>query len=133
MAAIVMKKHLRPHPMQSGYHAILRCTKCRRQKALRDPHTDRDIHKLPKLFSIVDAGEGALQARIDEETTGARTASDVEELVAALRSGASAGGGSAAAVFNANVSRIQPTLIIRSGYRFNVLVAKHIVLEPWNG
>jgi len=86
------------------------------------------------LFSIVDAGEGALQARIDEEITGARTASDVEELVATLRSGASAGGsGSAAAGFNANVSRMQPTLVIRSGYRFNVLVAKDIVLEPWNG
>lgn len=86
------------------------------------------------LFSVVDAGEGALQARIDEEITGSRSASDVEELVATLRSGAAAGGGgSAAAVFNSKVSQMQPTLVIRAGYRFNVLVAKDIVLEPWNG
>jgi hypothetical protein len=131
MAVIVIKQHVRKSPGQGRQHAIRRCAKWRRQKALLDPLGDRDIDRLPKLFSIVDAGEGALQARIDEEIIGSRTASDVEELVATLRSGA--GGGSAAAMYNSKVSQMQPTLVIRSGYRFNVLVADDIMLERWNG
>lgn len=86
------------------------------------------------LFSVIDAGERAAQAQIADITSGGTQQSDIDRLVSQVSRGASAtGGSSAAATFNTQTSGAKPTLTVRTGYRFNVLVGKDIILDPWQG
>jgi type IV secretion system protein VirB10 len=86
------------------------------------------------LFSVLDAGERAAQAQIAESVTGSARQSDIDQLVSQVSRGTSGtGGGSAASVFNAQTAGTKPTLMIRTGYRFNIMVGKDIILEPWQG
>lgn len=86
------------------------------------------------LFSVLDAGERAAQAQIAESVTGSARQSDIDQLVSQVSRGASStGGSSAASVFNSQTAGTKPTLMIRTGYRFNIMVGKDIILEPWQG
>ena len=86
------------------------------------------------LFSVLDAGERAAQAQIAESVTGSVRQSDIDQLVSQVSRGASStGGSSAASVFNTQTAGTKPTLMIRTGYRFNIMVGKDIILEPWQG
>ena len=85
------------------------------------------------LYSILDAGEQAAQLRIEEAITGALPERDgLGAAVDRLGRGLSGGSGSssAAAIFNRQQSQLKPTLIIRPGYPFNILVARDLILEP---
>jgi len=85
------------------------------------------------LYSIIDAGEQAAQLRIEEAITGALPERDgLGEAVDRLGSGLSGGSGSssAASIFNRQQSHLKPTLVIRPGYPFNILVARDLILEP---
>ena len=86
------------------------------------------------LYSVLDAGEQAVSARVAKEITG-ELPQDQSELASAISSvGSQFGGGgtsSAASVFNDQQAKRGPTLRIRSGYRFNILVSKDIILEPY--
>ncbi|WP_127903552.1 TrbI/VirB10 family protein [Solirhodobacter olei] len=87
------------------------------------------------LFSIVGAGQQAFEARLQSGISGsASTTSALGNLVSGA-AGLAAGNAatSAAGVFNNQNASVAPTLIIRAGYRFNVLLAKDIVLKPWRG
>lgn len=87
------------------------------------------------LFSIVGAGQQAFEARLQNGISGsASTTSALGNLVTGA-AGLAAGNAatSAAGVFNSQNASVAPTLIIRAGYRFNVLLAKDIVLKPWRG
>lgn len=86
------------------------------------------------LFSVLDAGERAAQAQIAQSVTGSAAQSDIDQLVSQVSRGASpTAGSSAASVFNTQTAGTKPTLMIRTGYRFNIMVGKDIVLEPWQG
>jgi type IV secretory pathway VirB10-like protein len=86
------------------------------------------------LYSVLDAGEQAVTARVAKEITGELPQSQ-SELASAISSVGSqfggGGNGSAASVFNDQQAKRGPTLRIRSGYRFNILVSKDIILEPY--
>ncbi|MDE3238889.1 MAG: hypothetical protein KGN33_08005 [Paracoccaceae bacterium] len=85
------------------------------------------------LFSIIGAGQQAFEAKLQNAiSNSASTTSALGNLVTGA-AGIAAGNAatSAAGVFNNQNANVGPTLIIRSGYRFNVLVAKDIVLKPW--
>lgn len=83
------------------------------------------------LYTIVDAGENTAQARLEEALGGGRQETDTPgDLAARFGAGLAAGGTSAASVFNRQQSQLKPTLRIRSGYRFNILVARDLILEP---
>lgn len=85
------------------------------------------------LYSIIETGEQAAQVRIEEAITGsAPERGGLGSALEGLSSGLSGGGGtsSAAALFNRQQSQLKPTLIIRPGYPFNILVARDLVLEP---
>ena len=85
------------------------------------------------LFSIIDTSEQAAQAYVTEAITGAAPDdSALADALESLGSGLSGGGGgsSAAALFNRQQSQLKPTLIIRPGYPFNILVARDLILEP---
>ena len=86
------------------------------------------------LYSVLDAGEQAVTARVAKEITG-ELPQNQSELASAISSvGSQFGGGStssAASVFNDQQAKRGPTLRIRSGYRFNILVSKDIILEPY--
>ena len=86
------------------------------------------------LFSVLDAGERAAQAQIAQSVTGSAAQSDIDQLVSQVSRGASTtAGSSAASIFNTQTAGTKPTLMIRTGYRFNIMVGKDIVLEPWEG
>lgn len=85
------------------------------------------------LYSILSAGENAAQKRLEQEITGTSDSDEnsIGQSIAGL--GNQLGGGgttTAASVFNNKQGSLQPTLKIRSGYRFNILVSKDIILEP---
>jgi type IV secretory pathway VirB10-like protein len=85
------------------------------------------------LYSVLDAGEQAVAARVAKEITG-ELPTDQSDLASAISNlGSQFGGGtsSAASVFNDQQAKRGPTLRIRSGYRFNILVSKDIILEPY--
>ena len=85
------------------------------------------------LFSIIDTSEQAAQAYVTEAITGAAPEdSALADALESLGSGLSGGGGgsSAAALFNRQQSQLKPTIIIRPGYPFNILVARDLILEP---
>ena len=85
------------------------------------------------LYTVFNAGEKAIQSRIQTAITGGDTSEDSAVGNAISGLGAQIGGGStsAAGVFNDKQSKLSPTLKIRSGYRFNILVSKDIILEPY--
>jgi type IV secretory pathway VirB10-like protein len=85
------------------------------------------------LYSVLDAGEQAVNARVAKEITGELPQSQSELANAISSVGSQFGGGSssAASVFNDQQAKRGPTLRIRSGYRFNILVSKDIILEPY--
>jgi type IV secretory pathway VirB10-like protein len=86
------------------------------------------------LFSVLDAGERAAQAQIAQSVTGSAAQSDIDQLVSQVSRGTSpTAGSSAASIFNTQTAGTKPTLMIRTGYRFNIMVGKDIVLEPWQG
>ncbi len=85
------------------------------------------------LYSVINAGEQAAQLHIEEAITGALPERDgLGDALERLGSGLSGGRGSssAAAIFNRQQSQLKPTLIIRPGYPFNILVARDLILEP---
>ncbi len=85
------------------------------------------------LFSILNAGETAVQAKITRAITGEDQSSDspIADSISSLGSQVSGGTTTAASTFNDAQSQLKPTLIIRSGYRFNILVSKDLLLEPY--
>ena len=84
------------------------------------------------LYSILSAGETGLQKRLETAVSGqpAETGNAIGDSIAGLGSQLGGGNSSAASVFNDKHSALPPTLQIRSGYRFNILVSKDIILEP---
>jgi type IV secretory pathway VirB10-like protein len=84
------------------------------------------------LYSIFGAGETAVQTKIEDSITGGSRTDDssIGSAIAGLGSQLGRGNTTAASVFNDKQSRLQPTLKIRSGYRFNIMVSKDIILEP---
>ena len=85
------------------------------------------------LYSILSAGENAAQKRLEQKIAGTSDSDEnsIGQSIAGL--GNQLGGGgttTAASVFNNKQGTLQPTLKIRSGYRFNILVSKDIILEP---
>jgi type IV secretion system protein VirB10 len=85
------------------------------------------------LYSILGAGENAAQKRLEQKITGTSDSDEnsIGQSIAGL--GNQLGGGgttTAASVFNNKQGTLRPTLKIRSGYRFNILVSKDIILEP---
>lgn len=85
------------------------------------------------LYSILSAGENAAQKRLEQKIAGTSDSDEnsIGQSIAGL--GSQLGGGgttTAASVFNNKQGTLQPTLKIRSGYRFNILVSKDIILEP---
>ena len=84
------------------------------------------------LYSILGAGETAVQSKIEDSITGGSSTDDssIGSAIAGLGSQFGRGNTTAASVFNEKQSRLQPTLQIRSGYRFNIMVSKDIILEP---
>ena len=84
------------------------------------------------LYSILGAGEKAVQRGIEQKITGAAASGSDSIGTAITGLGAQFGGGTttAASVFNDKQATLQPTLQIRSGYRFNIMVSKDIILEP---
>jgi len=84
------------------------------------------------LYSILGAGETAVQSKIEDSITGGSSTDDssLGSAIAGLGSQFGRGNTTAASVFNDKQSQLQPTLQIRSGYRFNIMVSKDIILEP---
>ncbi len=87
------------------------------------------------LYSILNAAETGVQTRVQTAIAGqpAETDNGLSDTIAGLGSKFGVGGGSntsASGSFNEKHSALAPTLQIRSGYRFNILVSKDIILEP---
>ncbi len=84
------------------------------------------------LYSILSAGETGLQKRLETAVSGqpAETGNAIGDSIANLGSQLGGGDATAASAFNTKHSALSPTLQIRSGYRFNILVSKDIILEP---
>lgn len=87
------------------------------------------------LFSIVGAGQQAFEARLQNGISNSASTTSALGNIVSGAAGLAAGNAatSAAGVFNNQNASVAPTLIIRAGYRFNVLLAKDIVLKPWRG
>ena len=84
------------------------------------------------LYSILSAGETGLQKRLETAVSGqpAETGNAIGDSIANLGDQLGGGNATAASAFNTKQSALTPTLQIRSGYRFNILVSKDIILEP---
>lgn len=86
------------------------------------------------LFTIIGAAEGTLEQRLEEAVLDA--AGGGQEARAGdttINIGGGGGGSSTDSAlrnFNRRQSGLGPTLIIRPGYRFNIVVARDLVLEP---
>ena len=85
------------------------------------------------LYTVFNASEKAIQSRIQTAITGSDTSEDsaVGNAISGLGAQISGGSTSAAGVFNDKQAQLSPTLKIRSGYRFNILVSKDIILEAY--
>ena len=82
------------------------------------------------LFTVINAAESAVEQRIEEEVLRATGGNpDSQQGGTTITIGGS-GNSSALSNFNRQQSNLGPTLIIRPGYPFNVVVGRDLVLEP---
>ena len=82
------------------------------------------------LFTVINATESAVEQRIEEEVLRATGGDpDAQQGGTTITIGGS-GNSSALSNFNRQQSNLGPTLIIRPGYPFNVVVGRDLVLEP---
>ena len=89
------------------------------------------------LYSVLSGTEEGVQKRIADEIAGKFNNNENEQTDSSLignlleaRAGLGSSNTSASSAYDSSNTFLKPTLKIRSGYRFNIIVSKDLILEP---